>query len=301
MKWILNFDAEYEMRHRSRGAAYTPTTFLKKKVGELQALWCRQTGIPLDDVVKQFAIDLTGQRSLANMWCVTENALSLAERLGLVVPPLPAPEVVRRVNERGFAIPLQNEDSFVSLPMQSVEHVAQAVRAEGRTIDANCADPSNPRWLLKCGFSVASREQRVISAHLSPDDVQWIEGSLRGDSLYLEPFVNIEAEFSVHGWVAEDGRVVLGTINRQLLSHGRWNGSQLATAHDLRPNERAMLGRRAHNAGTALFSTGYFGPFGVDSYVYRNGKGIRKLRSVSEINARFCMGWHPNLDGLLPP
>jgi hypothetical protein len=40
----------------------------------------------------------------------------------------------------------------------------------------------------------------------------------------------------------------------------------------------------------ALFHVGYFGPFGMDVFVYAGANGVR-LRAPSEINARYTMGF----------
>jgi hypothetical protein len=43
--------------------------------------------------------------------------------------------------------------------------------------------------------------------------------------------------------------------------------------------------------GRALFAAAYFGPFGVDGFVYRDHDGGLRLQPRSEINARYSMGF----------
>jgi len=56
----------------------------------------------------------------------------------------------------------------------------------------------------------------------------------------------------------------------------------------------AMLDE-ARRVGAALFRAGYFGPFGVDGFTYRQGE-TALLQRRSEINARYSMGF-----GLVAP
>ena len=46
---------------------------------------------------------------------------------------------------------------------------------------------------------------------------------------------------------------------------------------------------------SALRGEGYFGPFGVDAYSYRDAAGALRLQSRSEINARYTMGFPRSL------
>ena len=41
----------------------------------------------------------------------------------------------------------------------------------------------------------------------------------------------------------------------------------------------------------ALAGSGYFGPFGIDAFTYRNADGTVALQPRSEINARYSMGF----------
>ena len=45
------------------------------------------------------------------------------------------------------------------------------------------------------------------------------------------------------------------------------------------------------NLGEALAGAGYFGPFGIDAYRYRDRAGALRLQPRSEINARYSMGF----------
>ncbi|MCB9615153.1 MAG: hypothetical protein H6722_22175 [Sandaracinus sp.] len=164
---------------------------------------------------------------------------------------------------------------------------------------AHLARPSpTGGWLLKRELGMAGRGQRPIApGRLDDADRAFVAASLRHGPLQIEPRVDILRELTIHGWV--DGpRVVVTTVREQLLHERAWVTSRLAT--DLPPDlERAVLAA-TERAGHALAAAGYFGPFGVDAYEWRTTEGGRALRTLGEINARFCMDWDA-LDGWAPP
>jgi hypothetical protein len=51
------------------------------------------------------------------------------------------------------------------------------------------------------------------------------------------------------------------------------------------------LALAAGRLGRALGRAGYFGPFGVDGYEYRDRGGDLRLQPASDLNARYTMGW----------
>jgi hypothetical protein len=53
----------------------------------------------------------------------------------------------------------------------------------------------------------------------------------------------------------------------------------------------ARMGREADLVAIALSRAGYFGPFGVDAYCYRDRDEKIHLQPRSEINARYTMGF----------
>jgi hypothetical protein len=81
----------------------------------------------------------------------------------------------------------------------------------------------------------------------------------------------------------------LGEPTRQMCDDsGVWRGTVLAT--DLEPSEAAALRSSVQTAAEALLGAGYFGPFGIDAYRWREGARIH-FNARSEINARYSMGW----------
>ncbi len=115
--------------------------------------------------------------------------------------------------------------------------------------------------------------------------------ALRLAPLYLEPEIAIEKELCVYGWARRDRGVELTGMRAQTTDgRGRFLRSGRIDAEDCL-GFAEPLQQAAERVGHALLAAGYHGPFGIDAYVHRTDRGVRVLRAISEINARYCMGW----------
>jgi hypothetical protein len=121
----------------------------------------------------------------------------------------------------------------------------------------------------------------------------WIEASLRSfGALVVEPWVNREADFGQHGYLTGAGALVLGAPTRQQMApEGAWMGSERVSPGDLGVEEAELLAGALREAGLALRAAGYFGPFGVDAFRWRDEHGRLQFDPRCEINARYSMGW----------
>lgn len=279
--WFLNLDADDELA-RPRG--YNVSTATLRRSGALAG---SLTGLlrPGDILLPESAARGSCAGHPGRAWCPTPRALRSLSRAGAIVPEAPPLAVLRAVNHRGF-----NACLGQTLPGARF----------ARTLDDVTAALARPSptgtWLLKRPFGFAGRGRLKVDPS-RPGDLRhaepWIEASLRaGESLQVEPLVDREADFGLHGFVRPDGRVVLGHPTRQRCDEaGAWLGSARAETGDLHPDEAASLHEEAHRAATALHEAGYFGPFGVDAFRFRDGSGHRCWNARGEINARYSMGW----------
>ena len=92
------------------------------------------------------------------------------------------------------------------------------------------------------------------------------------------------------GWVAGPGRWKLGVPREQAVRGGAWQAT--VDLGEARLPERWARRLRAgcEEVAEALAAAGYRGPFGLDAYVWEDG-GEGELVALSEINARYTMGW----------
>jgi hypothetical protein len=279
--FFLNFDAELELEG---GPRYTPTRAIEERTRQL-ATAMRPT-LPTDAVIVHPLGEVASTEAIAITWSPTPRALRFVDAAGLTRPTFaPSIDVLRRVNDRRFAFALADELAGAC----SVANADEAREALARPGE----------WLLKRCFGVSGRGQRrVRGGDTSALDLAFVEASLRKHgALVIEPRVPIERELSVHAWQV-DGRTKVRSFREPIVdSRGQFVRSRNAAG--LTPSIRDSLEATAIRVGAALHAAGYDGPFGIDAFVYRvNGR--LELRALSEINARFCMGWD-EADGWLAP
>jgi hypothetical protein len=126
----------------------------------------------------------------------------------------------------------------------------------------------------------------VLAEPLSDDDRRWLKNSLR-EGILVEPHWDVLEEWSVHGALAPS-RLVLGQPCRQWCdAFGSVVRIEPAESHSLMAKKILLAAR---DVADSLSVSGYFGPFGIDGFVYRDAAGS-VCNPISDINARFTLGW----------
>ncbi len=284
--FVLNFDAEVELATRG---AYRPSQALERVLRGVRGVAARALLEPGDLLVDELLE--RGERlppRLAGIegdaWCPTPSARARLIAVGARPGPAPAAEVLRAANGRSFCARLGQE-----LPgagqCTTLEQVRELLRAA-----------PDRTFLAKRELGAAGRARRPLrAADLSAQDRRWIEASLRGGPLQVEPRVAIEVEFGTHGQLGPSGDLVLGEPTVQEIGpDGTWERSRAPRADELDGAERGALLAEAERVGRALAALGYFGPFGVDAYRWR-ADGERHLCRRGEVNARYSMGWRTGM------
>ncbi len=270
--WVLNLDAEDEL---SRGGAHTPTIAMTERV---QSLLPRLAPLmrPGDQII--WPGDARVDRSfIGRAWCPTRWALERMEKAGVRIPKTPSIEVLRRVNHRRFN-------------HQLGQHLPGAGYVENEAELAALLASKEGWWLFKRALGYAGRGRKKFRP--GELDRAWIDASLRtGDGLQVEPWVERVIDCALHGFVDEGGTCTLGQPTIQELdSGGAWISTSVASS-ELSLDERTALQREAKMTGAALRDAGYFGPFGIDAFRWRDQQGADHFQPRCEINARYSMGW----------
>lgn len=276
---FLNLDAELELEG---GRRYQATDATKARMHGLAT--AMRPSLPRGAIVFPLG-EPVPRDARAIAWCPTPQVLARIAAAGLAPPEAPSVEVLARVNERGFAFALCQGELPGAARVTTEDAAWRALERPGE-------------WLLKRAFGLSGRGQRPVrGGALSEADRAFVRASLaKGRALYVEPRVSIRRELSVHGW-ATPHSVTPRTIREQRVDRfGAFVGSVRATLPI--ETERALEGT-AERVGRALIDAGYSGPYGVDAFEYETPHGVA-LRTLSEINARYCMGWDDD-DGWLPP
>jgi hypothetical protein len=283
--FFLNFDAEAELADPS---ARTPSRAVAERSRAL-ASQARGLLAPGDIVITE-GTRLAGEAALGRAWCPTPRALAALSRAGAIVPRAPPLAVLQRVNHRRFCA-----DLGPALPG------ARWVTTWAEIRETIAAPSPTGLWLLRRPFGFAGRGRiRLAPPRLSAAEERWIEASLAA-GLLAEPWVERDADFGLHGHLAEGGRAAIGEPTAQRCdARGAWISSDRAPPGALEASERRALFAAAEEAAGALAGAGYFGPFGVDAFRYRDARGGLAFDPRCEINARYSMGWAVGMGALRP-
>ena len=291
--WVLNLDAELELA-RDGGPYQTPLSVARgiapalpkaqALLGPADALVESDGSLRLPDAAGG-GVPPSPVRWLGAAWCPTPSALARLARAGVELPPSPGFGVLQRVNHRVFYLELGGGAPG-----------ARYVRDEA---DLTATLGERRVWLCKRPFGFAGRGQRRLPLSPSADDRRWLADGLRQGGFVAEPWLELRLELALHGLI-EGGRLGLGQICVQQTDRFRaWVSTRRARAGELSPSHVALLRERAEAVGAALASAGYFGPFGIDAYLFETGSGALALNPLSELNARYSMGYPvgaPRLD-----
>ncbi len=277
--WVLNLDAEDEL---ARPSTATPSRSLGLRVSRLLPALRGLVG-PDDLVLDELSVR-PGQAAgyTGRAWCPTPRALGALRRAGARVPEAPSLAVLQAVNHRGFAAALGQH-------LPGAAWVTSRAALEALWGERGEESP----WLLKRPFGYNGRGRlRVRPGRIALREWAWIDASFaRGAGLQCEPEVERVCDLGWHGEIDGAGRCHLGqpTVQRSD-AFGQWAGSDPMPTGVLDAGQAGRFRAVVEAAGEALGRAGYFGPFGVDGYLWRAAEGV-VLQPLSEINARYSMGW----------
>jgi len=244
-------------------------------------------------------------------WGWSGAAISFGASLGWGYDS-PDPGVVASVNSRTFSFEAEQRlDSAIpgAVEIDSIETLEVAIK---KAADIwNCSGEEFD-WLLKAEFGMSGRE-RVSGGGAQLEDSQagWIRRRLNsGDRLYFEPRVEPLCELSSQWLVPKSDSGgglstepdLIGTTQLLVDRAGQYLGSILVnqSGTDLPSiaDSEFSLSREslnqilcdARSVAKATQQSGYHGPIGIDSMVYRGLDGQPAARPIQDVNARLTMG-----------
>lgn len=281
--WVLNLDADLEL---ALPHGYTPKRTVLEAMKPYVGLLAKSLFGPEDRLVDESFVALPASERAAytgRAFCPTPRAVTALRRAGVEPEPHPGVEVLRRVNSRAFSASLGQ-----TLP--GATFVTELAAARALTAER---PPIGNGWRVKRNFGMTGRGQRVLTRAPDAADLAFLEAGLVEGGVQIEPNLSIASEYAVHGMIGAGGETSLGVVVRQLCdARGAWLATEPLTSptqHDL--ETAAAIHAEAERVAAALASHGYFGPFGVDSYVHRSENGNLDIQVRGEINARYSMGF----------
>ena len=220
-------------------------------------------------------------------WGWTEEAVAFGERAQAVfdTPPL---EAVKDVNSRQFSYELSQS---LRKPLSESAVVTTVDELIGTIHHENLGEG---HWIIKTEFSQASRDRYIWSNQNSQnfdEMVSWANRQTsRGQRLYVEPFLQCEAEVGVQLEIDRTGDVKLVGLAEMIIGAGssRYDGSIVSPPADQAVWQKAVT--VALDFGRAAAERGYFGPMGIDAMRYRDHDGTIRLQPIQDVNARWTMG-----------
>lgn len=230
---------------------------------------------------------------IGRAFCPTARARRVLERAGADLLACPPHAVLREVNGRAFCAGLGQTLEGAEL----VVDLDAALRKLATTPPPDIATA----WRAKRVFGMAGRGQRVIApaspAVMTEADRSFLRAAMALGGVQIEPQVTVVREFGLHGMIDAAGTFALGKVVVQRCdARGQWLETTLATASEASHVE--ALRASATTVAEALHRAGYFGPFGIDAFIYRDAAGEERLQPRTEINARYSMGFAVGFGGL---
>ena len=278
--FVLNLDVEDELR---LGDAHTTSRATRERIGSLASrlsdLTCDALLVDPWSPVPGSAIGLEGRA-----WCPTPRALRSLTIAGATLPDAPAIDVLRHVNHRRFAADLGRTlpDAWFVTTVDDACRQLMVPPSEGSM------------WLVKPALGFAGRGHLLVPP--GPLDTRTLAAITQliavDGGVQIEPRVDRTHDFALHGSLSSRGDVVYGAPTVvDVDARGAWRATRRASTDDLDDDERVALHRAADRVASALVSAGYFGPFNIDAFRWRDRNNSRKFDARCEVNARFSMGW----------
>ncbi len=290
--WVLNLDAEEEL---AAGRFYRPKQQTQQLVRAKRELLRGSLVQPGDLILDADTPAPDLHRALereaqVHLWSPTPSAQTLARSRGFEVPRAPTVGCLREVNARSFAAALHQALKVEDVATGDLQKVVVTGFESALEV---LTRPAELGWLVRRPFGAAGRGRRRFHCGTQGEGEQaWLRASLAVGALVIEPLVQVEHEFTRSGFVDARGHVTQRTPCLQATdSNGAWTESRAARSADLPDELDARLDHAFFAAGLELHRAGYFGPFGIDGFSYRNSRGEKRLNALSEINARFTMDW----------
>jgi hypothetical protein len=278
----------------------------ERKLGELRP-WA--WGPDSVELLEPLFAHVTGERQEAKH-CFNENIAELYSKAW-------SAELLRKILARSSTdsnvpIELRNPQSALRIPdwLCTADEVGVAVKSLKDALDAITAIRARDhhRIVIKEAVGLAGHNAiRLWEPEVLESQRRWIANAVRdGRQVIVEPWLERELDFSVQLEMRTAGLSLCGYTLLLNDARGQYLGNRAA------PN----YARRLPAAVTALFSdppdiavqiqqlyvrifaaleselrrSGYYGPIGIDAFVYRRPDGKRCLKPIVEINPRYTMG-----------
>lgn len=241
--------------------------------------------------------DAHGAARTLRPWGWTEAAIRYANSNSTITFQAPDLNAVRKVNSRSF---LNGFDDVVSLQTGKRNRFSNLCRSfdEVRGVVARLEADGQSKWIAKPELSHAGRNRLIMSGDSFNDQqTGWLRRHFgRDEAVSVEPWVDVLYEGSVHFEIGSDSdRKITGIGITGLLndSAGRYRGSfhpiELPRYEGCGDLKQSLM-THGGDICDRMRQVGYWGPVGLDFFVYRDSEEQLFVRLSNDLNARWTMG-----------
>lgn len=197
---------------------------------------------------------------------------------------LPAIDKVKRVNSKIYS-------TLLTCKLLGKSFGQPVYSAEKLLVLGHSLLAEHGPFLIKDPFGVSGKGNMLLKSQPSLERVaSYIrkqEGEGKATAFVIEPFMEVECDFSCQFNIMRNGSFHLVGLQKMLNKQFAYLGSESMEEEEYMVLERAGYFDVMIQVANDLFKDGYFGPVCIDSMVLKDGT----LVPIVEINARKSMGF----------
>jgi hypothetical protein len=195
----------------------------------------------------------------------------------------PSLETVKRVNSKQYSVRLAEV-------LEQGKSKSIIFSCDKKILEFLSKHPDD-EWLLKTEHGNSGTGHKRIRKQQSLPQA-WIEQrSGEGQAIILEPWFHRCLDIATTFQLSKTGEVKQIAFHEIInTAEGAFTGIVMEKDNGKIREWKHCLSKTAEQVGHALFRDGYYGPVSLDSFVWMDGKGKKRIRKLVEINARLWMG-----------
>ena len=245
--------------------------------------YIKDAGITLPKLIIRTKSSRLLSNSQGVAWGWSQQSIDRLTGAGAVCTPPPL-ETIKKINNRKFCNEIGIENDFgvpgsqFCMSMYDFQKAVDALQSEYPLV-------------IKPAFGGSGFGIKVVN---SIEEIQanhgHIENCIQHGGFTLEPWCKRIYDLSTNLYLNSDGRIE-NMRHQRLFSndYGSFFGIYLSPHDSLLEKWTQRLSETAIRASEEISKTGYFGPLGFDSFVYKSKDSGESLAPVIEINGRHVM------------
>jgi hypothetical protein len=217
-------------------------------------------------------------------WGWNKTAKEIFDRAGATYyyPPV---EIVKNANSRTVSNTISRKMSCPSSGKTffTFDRLTKYLESENRRplLLKPVFGSSGASFILLRDYSLNDRDRgRLTNIFSAPEQ-----------GISVEPLLDRVDDYAMNFVIRKDGSVGSESFHQTIVSsRGGFSGIVQLPQDEFREDYLLQIHSAAEAAAEYLHASGYYGPAGIDSFTYRDDKGVVRFNPMCEINARLTMG-----------